>query len=437
MTNHEDPREAPGPHGPLHGVRVLEFSQIIAGPAAGLYLSDFGADVVKVEPPEGEARRNAGAIVPNAGKYFQALNRGKRSLVVDLARPEGRALIHRLLPGFDVVVINYRPQAARKLGIDYETLAALRPDLIYASITGFGHRGPEAGRAGSDIVAQGYSGLMAAEGRTDDAGAPRQIASAPYADRASGIVAAMGVNAALYHRALTGEGQELHISLLHTALELLSRYVMREPLHDVTLRDPLVERLDELRAAGAPYEELIAERSGHTERFATHRLYYGGYHTRSGSLVLGGVTRRNREALRALLGVEDETDSPDFDAADEANVERVERWREQIQQRLLERTAEQWLALLDEAGVPATVVHFPEEMADDPQVRAMGMMSDLDHPVTGPQRVVGPLVGMSRSPTAASRPAPMLGEHSEELLREAGLDGDEIAALRDAGVLGG
>jgi len=147
--------------GALAGIRVLELSQIVAGPLVGVLLSDMGADVVKVEPPEGEARRNSAAVVPNEGKYFQSLNRGKRSLTVDLARPEGAALIRRIIPTFDVMVINYRHGVAGKLGIDYDTLRALNPRLVYASITGFGETGPMATRAGSDIVAQAYSGLMA------------------------------------------------------------------------------------------------------------------------------------------------------------------------------------------------------------------------------------------------------------------------------------
>ena len=167
------------PTGPLAGVRMLEFSQIIAGPVAGVYLSDLGVNVVKVEPPRGDDRRNTMAVVPNEGKYFQSLNRGKRGLVVDLQRPEGRALIHRIIPTFDVVTINYRPGVAERLEIDYETLSAIRPDLIYVNITGFGRGGPESARAGSDIVAQAYSGLMATEGKTEESGAPRFIQSAP------------------------------------------------------------------------------------------------------------------------------------------------------------------------------------------------------------------------------------------------------------------
>jgi formyl-CoA transferase len=421
--------------GALAGIRVLEFSQIVAGPVVGILLSDMGADVVKVEPPGGEARRNSAAVVPNEGKYFQSLNRGKRSLVVDLARPEGTAVIHRLVPGADVVVCNYRHGVPARLGIDYATLSRLNPRLIYASITGFGETGPNASRAGSDIVAQAYSGLMNAEAKTDESGAPVQITGTTVIDRSSGIAAAMAISAALYHRERTGEGQEIQVSLVHTGLELLAHQVMREPVHDVTVRDPLLAELQEKRAAGAPYDEIASIRKAQGPRFASHRLYYGGYHTREGALVLGAVTLQNRDAIRAILGMADETDAPGFDAANPGSRARIERWREDIQERLLARPALEWVERFVAAGVPASVVNFPEEMADDPHVAATGIMVELEHPVTGRQRVVGPMVRMSGTPTEATRPAPPLAAHTREVLAEAGFSGAEIEALAAAGVV--
>lgn len=421
--------------GPLAGIRILEFSQIVAGPFAGVALSDFGADVVKVEPLEGESRRNSAAVVPNEGKYFQSLNRGKRSLTIDLAKPEGRAVIHRLVPSFDVVLINYRAGVAARMGIDYPTLRALNPRLIYASITGFGETGPYATRAGSDIVAQAYSGLMAAEGKTDEHGAPAPITSTTMADRSSGLAAAMGICAALYHRERTGEGQELQVSLLQTALELQSDRVMREPVHDAILRDPLLDELLAKRAAGATYDELVNIRKAQGPRFASHRLYYGGYHTARGALVLGALTRQNRDAIRQILDFHDPTDEPDFDAAAPGNRDNIEAWRAEIQRRLLARSAGEWVDLFMAAGVPASVVQFAEEMSGDPQVIAAGMMVELDHDITGPQQVVGPLVRMSASPTSARRAAPPLGAHSREVLLEAGLTPGEVDALAAARVI--
>ena len=374
-------------------------------------------------------------MVPNEGKYFQSLNRGKRSLTVDLQRSEGRKLIHRLLPRFDVVLINYRAGVAARLGIDYPTLSGIKPGLIYASITGFGEGGPFAERAGSDIVAKAYSGLMASEAEVDEHGAPRQSGGTTVIDRASGLAAAMGICAALFHRQRTGDGQELNVSLLHTGLELLSNQVMREPVHDVTLRDPMLHELQERRAAGVRYDELASLRKAQGPRFAAHRLFYGGYHTAEGALVLGGLTRQNRDVIREVIGSNDETDDSDFDAADPVNRQKMEDWRSEIQAKLLRKSAAEWVEELVQGGAPASVVNFPEEMADDPQVVAMGMMGDLVHPVTGPQRVVSPIVRMSKSPTRLVCSAPALAAHSREVLTEAGLSPAEIEELKATGTI--
>ena len=420
--------------GPLRGVRILEFTQIIAGPVAGIHLSDLGADVVKVEPPKGEDRRNSGAVVPNEGKYFQSLNRGKRSLTVDLGRPEGRELVKRLVPHFDVVLSNYRFGVAERLGIDYESLKAIRPDIIVATITGFGDHGPHATRAGSDIATQAYSGMIAAEGKIDEDGAPVWLNSTPFIDRATAFAAAMSICAALFERLRTGRGQEVRLSLLQTSLELMSKIVNREPVHDATQRDPLLHKMQAARAAGAPYAEVIALRD-ETIRMSSHRLYYRGYDTAKGALILGAITKQNRDTIRRILGIDDDTDSPDFDSAAPDSDARVEAWKSEIQAKLMTRDAEAWEATFVDAGVPASTVKLAEEMSDDEQVLAMGMMTPLVHPVTGPQRVVSPLARMSITPVVAQRPAPALGEHSREVLLECGLAEHEVDALLSAGVV--
>ncbi len=423
------------PTGPLAGIRVLELSQIVAGPFAGVALSDMGADVIKVEPPRGEDRRNSGAVVPNEGKYFQSLNRGKRSLTIDLSNLDGQGVIHAIIPRFDVILLNYRAGVAERLNIGYKRLSELNPGLIYANITGFGESGPYVQRAGSDIVAQAYSGVMAAEAKVDEYGAPQQLVSSTYLDRTTGLAAAMGICAALFHRASTGKGQEIHVSLLQSALELLSDKVMREPVHDSVLRDPLIEEIRAKQDSGASYDQVAAIRKGQAPRFASHRLFYGGYHTQRGALVLGALTMQNRNTIRGILGIDDPTDSGQFNAADPDSRRIIEEWRARIQQRLLERPAEEWVALFLEAGVPASVVNQPEEMADDAQVIAAGMITELEHEITGPQRVVSPLVRMSLTPTAARMPAPPLARHTTEVLAECGLSKAQIDALVAAGVV--
>jgi len=424
-----------GAGGPLDGVRVLEFSQIVAAPVCGVQLADLGADVIKVEPPGGEQTRRSGAVVPLEGKGYQALNRGKRSLVVNMQDPRGRALIHRIVPGVDVVTTNYRLGVAERMGIDYETLRQIRPDVIYWQNTGFGESGPEAFRAGSDIVAQAYSGLMVTDAKMNDDGAPDLIAS-PIADIASGIAAAMGICAALYHRALTGEGQRLSTSLLRTGLVLQAGTVMREPVHDTVLRDPLMEEIRQIRATGGDYEEILEARRRRASLRTSFRLYYGAYRAKDGAVVLGALTKANRDAMRRVLGGEDEhSDDPSYDALDPANQAVAEQWKQRYRDLFLTRTAAEWVEAFDRAGVPVSPVQVPEELADDHQVLADGMIVELEHAVTGPQRVVGPVVLMSRTPTGPRRAAPALGQHTREILCDAGFDGGEIADLHHAGVV--
>ncbi len=421
--------------GPLRGVRILEFSQIIAGPVAGIYLSDFGADVIKVEPLEGESRRNSAAVVPNEGKYFQSLNRGKRSLALNLKSEAGLNIIRRLLPSIDVVLINYRNGVAERLGIDYLSLRKIRPDIIYASITGFGNSGPHMTKGGSDIVAQAYSGVMASEGKMDEDGAPLPVQVTPIIDKTSGLAAAMSICAALYERERSGRGQELSLSLLQSGLDLLATRVMREPVHDVSVRDPLMSEIEAQRSSGATYRELMALRPKQTMRFTSHRLFYSGYHTKRGSLILGALTQQNRDSVRKLLNFYDETDSPDFDASILENEIKVTNWKKELQAIFMGKEASTWEELLNGVGVPVSAVHFAEEMSTDPQVIAMGMMSDLEHEVTGPQQVVGPIVQMSVTPTEARLPAPKLGSHSESILLEAGFTELEISQFRDQKVI--
>ncbi|TAJ21080.1 MAG: CoA transferase [Dehalococcoidia bacterium] len=421
--------------GALSGVRVLEFSQIVAAPVCGVNLSDFGADVVKVEPIGGEQTRRTAAIVPNEGKGFQALNRGKRSLVVDLHDPRGQDLIRRLVPQTDVVLINYRLGVADRLGLGYEHLRAIRPDLIYWQNTGFGESGEDARRAGSDIVAQAYSGLMVTDAKVDEDGAPDLI-SIPIADIVSGFAAAMGVGMALFHRQRTGEGQYLSTSLLRTSLFIQAGAVMREPVSDAILRNPLLEAAEAALAAGQPYDSMLEVRKSRQTARAAFRLYYGGYRARDGAVVLGALTKANRDGMRQVLGFpEEDSDSPDYDALLPESVERAHEWKRRFRARFLERTAAEWVRDFDRVGVPASAVRMPEVMAEDPQVAAEQIMWDAEHAITGPQRVVGPAVLMSKTPTSVQRSAPALGEHSAEVLVESGFSAPEVSALVESGVV--
>ncbi|MYE47135.1 MAG: CoA transferase [Chloroflexi bacterium] len=422
--------------GPLAGIRVLEFSLIVAGPATGINLSDLGADVIKVEPPGGEAIRQSGAVVPNESKAFQGYNRGKRGIIVDLADPRGLEVIERLMPNIDVVTSNYRPGVAERLGIDYESLVRLRPDLVYLEATGFGASGPASSLGGSDIVAQAYSGLMAGDAKVDEHGAPQTISATPVSDYGTALGSAMGICAALFHRERTGEGQLIQASLLRSALFLQANAVMREPVTDAVSAQPMLQAVEEARAAGGSYADVIGLRQLARRLRASMRIFYGGYRARDGGLVLGALTPATRNSIRRILGLEGErSDDPDFDAADPENQAGVEAWLDTVRSRMAERPVAEWIEEFGAAGVPASAVQLPEELADDPQVLAEGMMTELEHSVTGPQRVVGPIVTMSKTPTEARLPAPALGEHTREVLTEFGFARAEVEALEAAGVI--
>lgn len=424
--------------GPLDGIKVFEVSQIIAGPFCGQNLADLGADVVKVEPPSGEAMRLLGAFMPGESKMFHALNRGKLSLVIDLQNPQAQELVHRIIPGFDVFIINARPGVPERLGVGYETLKALRPDLIYMENTGYGTTGPNQARSGSDIVAQAYSGLMAGDGKTDKFGAPELITATAPADYASGLAGAMGICAALVQRNATGEGQYVGTTLLASALAMQSPIVSRVPPVDAVVRGPMEQAIADGRAAGLAYEELLDARGDLFKLVGqAFRLYYGGYQAKDGAIILGGLTPANREAMRGVLGIEDDpTASPDFNALDPANDPIVASVREQIQTAMLTKTSAEWMELFDLAGAPASPVHFPEEMTDDPQVRALGLMQPFEHELTGPEELVGPVIEMPGTDIGSPLPSPPLDRHTDEVLGECGVTPGEIASLREAGAVG-
>ena len=420
--------------GPLAGINVLEFSVVVAGPATGMHLSDLGARVIKVEAPGGEPFRTNGAVVKGHGKAFTWLNHGKESLEIDVAHPQGRQAIHRLVPNIDVVVINFRPGVPQRLGIDYQTLSAIRPDLVYVDITGFGDAGPLASRSASDIVAQAYGGAIALDGKSDEHGAPLPVAIA-VGDAPTGMAAAMAALAALYHRARTGEGQLVRASLLRTVLNLTGFQNMREPSSDPVAVQPLLDEMERVRQEGGSYDQIMEARAAFTRRMRGTNLFYGGYSAKNGGIVLGALTPANREAFRRALGITgDRHDEPGFDPRDPDNLAVAETLREQVRQTLLTRTVQEWTATFEAVGAPAAPVNYPEQVALD--AHAGGMFVEVAHEAVGAQRMIGPLFELERTPSRVAGPAPISGQHSARVLAElAGYTEAELADLRACGAL--
>ena len=422
----------------LDGIRVLEFSQLIAGPVTGLNLADLGAEVVKLEPPTGDTGRLLGGFMPHESKLFHALNRGKRSVVVDVQREEGQELVHRLMPLFDVFLINARPGVGARLRVDYATLRQFRPDLVYLENSGFGREGPGSQRSGTDLLAQAYSGLLVGLGKVDEVGAPKPLTTTAPIDYTAGVTGAMAICAALFQRERTGEGQYVATNLLSTAMAFQTSFVGELPVVDTELRDPMLAKVAEVRAAGGSYPDILAARDAAADQLGKALfLYYGGYNTLDGAIVLGAATPATRQQIRDVLGIEgDPTADPEFNALDPANDTAVDAVKEQIRGRVRTRTTAEWMAELDTAGAPASAVHLPEEIAHDLQIEAAGLMVDLEHPLTGPERMVGPVIQMEERPAHASMASPELDADTDAVLGEIGLGAEEIAALRASGVVG-
>ena len=419
--------------GPLDGVKVLEFSEIIAGPFGGMLLSDMGADVIKVEPPWGEPWRFAREFIPGESRTYISVNRGKRSLPLDLTRQEGREIAYRLVPETDVVVVNARPDVPHKLGIDYETLSAINPRLIYCDITAFGRKGPQSHRPGYDIITQAMTGLMAAEGKISD-GVPLQIQSTPIADYSTGIVAAWAICAALYHRERTGVGQQVETSLLGTALGVqTSRFLQVGVVDDERLAD-FRGSIAELRERGATYDELQEQYRTKLSLIRVNNTYYRAYQARDGVLAVGCLSDTLRRKLLKVLGLEDIRFELGYDPLSEEAEASDTELTKKAEAIFRQKPVDEWLMLLDEAGVPAGPVRFVEELLDDEHVIANNLVVEMEHSLAGKLKMVGPMLTMSQTSVEAKKASPALGEHSSEILGDLGYSTEEIQRLRDEGV---
>ncbi|MGE3599131.1 MAG: CaiB/BaiF CoA transferase family protein [Dehalococcoidia bacterium] len=420
--------------GALEGIRVLEFSQIIAAPFCGMLLADMGADVIKVEPPDGEAWRLFAQFIPLESKTFISLNRGKKSLPLDINTPEARAIVHKLVKDVDVVLLNYRPDVPARAGIDYETLSAINPRLVYCENTAFGRKGPDSYRPGYDIIIQAMSGLMASENKVVN-GVPQVVSATAVADFATGIMMAYGITAALLAREKTGRGQKVEAALLASALAVQTSGFTYIDAIDDAWQPKFLSDLQEARDAGAAWDDMATLRMAAMPTQAVGNIYYRTYKTKDSYLAVGCLSMALRRKLAGVLGIDDpRIQNPGLDLTDETVRATLTKLMEGVEAQFETKTTAEWLTILDAAGVPSGPVRFVQELFDDPQVQANDLVVELEHPLAGHLRMVGPALKMSDTPPEVRASSPPLGQDTEEILGGLGYTAEQIEELRGKGI---
>ncbi|MFC0134754.1 CoA transferase [Massilia eurypsychrophila] len=393
--------------GPLAGLRVLELAQIMAGPTCGMMLADMGADVIKVEklPGGDDARGYREPRVNGVSAPFMILNRNKRGIALNLKHQLGKDILLRMVKDADVLTENYRKGTLEKLGLGYDVLSAVNPGLIYCAVSGYGRDGPYGDKPGFDLIAQGFSGLMSVTG--EPGRAPAKTGNS-IADINAGILAVAGITAAYVHKLKTGEGQVVDTSLMEAAIQ---QTYWQAAIYFAT-----------------------GESSGPTGSAHLLTAPYQAFRASDGWLNIGGANQGNWERIAGALGHDEWREDPRF-ATNSARMENLDALIAGMNEVVVTRSKAHWIAVLDAAGVPVGPVHTIEEALTHPQTLSREMVVDLVHPQAGATKALGCPIHFSRTPTRIDRPAPMLGEHSRELLREYDYSDAEIDAFVAAGVI--
>jgi crotonobetainyl-CoA:carnitine CoA-transferase CaiB-like acyl-CoA transferase len=393
--------------GPLAGMRVLELAQIMAGPTCGMMLADMGADVIKVEKlPGGDDSRGYGEPrVNGVSAAFMMLNRNKRGVAVNLKHAKGREILKRMVVDTDVLIENYRRGTLEKFGLGYDVLSKINAGLIYCAISGYGRDGPYGDKGGFDLIAQGFSGLMSVTG---EPGRPPAKTGNSIADINAGILSVVGITAAYAHKQKTGKGQIVDTSLIEAALQ---QTYWHAAMYFATGKS--AGPTGSAHLLTAPYQAFRASDSW---------------------INIGGANQSNWERITEVLKHPEWRNDPRFET-NIARMDNLEALVAEMTEVLITRSRDEWILAFDQAGVPAGPVHTVEEALEHPQTLARNMVVDLVHSQAGPTRALGCPVHFSETPTQITRPSPLLGEHTRELLREYQYTDDEIDAFAADGVV--
>lgn len=400
--------------GPLKGVRVLDFTHGVAGPFATMVLGDLGAEVIKIEMPgRGDptrymnvSRRFVDDIPRSGGDYFLAINRNKNAITIDLKKPQGRDLALKLAAQADVVVQNFRPGVIKRLGLDYEAVKKVRPDVIYASLTAYGEKGPLAHQPGMDVAVQARSGVMSITGY---GGSDPVKPGASLADFAGGSHLATGILGALYHHAKTGEGQEVHVSLLDSTMIMLANYSVA-----------VIDGDAEIEPMGSGHPQLVP---------------FQAFPSADGFIVIATGTNKLFRELCEVLGLSELASDERF----LKNPDRVKNREELVailSEATAKRTTAEWQRTFEERSIPSAPVHTMREALNDEQLRENDMVVEIEHPVLGPIHVLGVPYKYSETKCSVRQAPPVLGQDTDELLAALlDLDDEELLSLRDEGVI--
>ena len=385
----------------LDGIRVIDLTRVLAGPYATMVLADLGADVIKVESPGGDEARGFGPFKNEVSGYFQSVNRGKKSIVIDLKTDDGRELLLNLLEEADIIAENYRPGAMNRLGLDYEALHQRFPRLIYAACSGFGQTGPYAQRGAYDMIIQGMGGVVSVTG---EPGRPPVRVGVSIGDLSASLFTAIGILSALHVRNRTGVGQMVDISMLDCQVALLENAIAR---FDMTgdIPEPIGSRHPSI----TPFQ---------------------AFDTREGWLMLAIGNDSLWARFCGVVSMEELVEDVRF-RSNALRTENHEALESILMGVMRSRTAQEWMALLEPLDIPCGPIHNVQDVVNDPQVKARDMIIEMDHPTAGNLRIPGSPLKLSDTPSRISEPAPDLGQHTDHILSTVlKIDASEIARLR-------